>query len=164
MNYVDYELPSLLQIVGSEENVIEQINNTTYDAHSKEYCNLSVAQITEQPASKPYTCLVCMKTYTSKVSLMTHMRIHTDSGFQCEICMRKFSTKASRDIHYRSHNGEKPFKCDKCDKAFATNGNLKNHMLTHLSDKPFKCSICPEKSFKTKITKDARQVRWKGRS
>jgi len=151
MNFVDFELPSLLQITGSVESTTEETNGTICVADSKEFCNLSVPQITKQATSKPYTCLVCMKTYTSKVSLMTHMRIHTDTGYQCEVCMRKFSTKASRDIHYRSHNGQKPFKCDRCDKAFATNGNLKTHMLTHSSDKPFRCHVCPGKSFKTKV-------------
>lgn len=100
---------------------------------------------------KPFDCSFCPKTFSQLASKRYHEKIHTGvcSHF-CSFCERGFKSKASKDSHERSHTGERPFRCVNCKATFTSLITLKQHQIVHADgDSSFKCNIC-DKSFKRK--------------
>ncbi|XP_055371121.1 zinc finger protein 436-like [Condylostylus longicornis] len=122
---------------------------------------------------KQFECLVCHKIFISKVTLIEHIKIHTEN-FQCSKCMKEFDSEedfknhmdnehvSGKSIknqcpickkcftmlsalkdHMRVHSGEKPFICETCGRGFSQSTNLKQHTMRHSNTKPFKCAQCP---------------------
>ncbi|XP_071447439.1 zinc finger protein 260-like [Hetaerina americana] len=92
---------------------------------------------------KPYLCGLCLKGFKYKPHLRDHIRVHMgEKPYKCEICTRAFTMKGHLTEHRLTHSGTRPHKCEVCPKAFAQKANLKRHMLTHTDEKPHKCVIC----------------------
>ncbi|XP_034558480.1 zinc finger protein 85-like [Notolabrus celidotus] len=121
---------------------------------------------------KLFSCNICGKRCTNKVTLKLHMKIHSeDYVHPCKFCCVTFKTKADKITHERTHSiGQKPYKCPDCSERFATykkqrihlkihkdppqyrcshcgmefksEGYLQRHLFVHTGEKPHKCSVC----------------------
>jgi uncharacterized Zn-finger protein len=96
---------------------------------------------------KPFQCLICSKTLSSKDNLRSHIEtVHEKkTRFTCPHCPKAFYYKHTLQDHISSHtftnddttNSYRPFECDvdNCGKFFKTKGQLKQHQrVVHLSD------------------------------
>ncbi|XP_008417042.1 zinc finger protein 568-like [Poecilia reticulata] len=94
-------------------------------------------------SERPFSCLICGKSFTMAARLKVHMRIHSDEKpFSCPTCGKKLSSKASLSQHIRTHTGERPFSCLTCGKSFADRGCLSQHKKIHTGERPFSCTTC----------------------
>ena len=50
-----------------------------------------------------------------------------EKPFSCSFCQKSFSKKITLQIHERIHTGEKPYSCDTCEKRFARSFELTRH-------------------------------------
>ncbi|CAJ1084255.1 zinc finger protein OZF-like isoform X1 [Xyrichtys novacula] len=92
---------------------------------------------------KPFSCSECRHFFYQKVNLNKHMIIHTrEKLYDCPDCGKSLKTKENLMAHLRVHSGEKPFSCSECDAKFRTKKNLAQHMVVHTDEKPFHCSVC----------------------
>ena len=115
--------------------------------HSSNFPILSTSKENHTHTHNNFECQYCSKTFTQKISLVRHIRIHTgEKPFKCQYCSKSFSQKSNLKTHIRIHTGEKPFKCTFCDESFARKDYLTKHIQTHAKNKPFKCTFC-DKSF-----------------
>ena len=118
-------------------------------------------------------CKVCEKVFTSKPSLMGHMKTHKNILFVCgetscglvassvkqfnahqrthelvcNYCEKRFTRKCVLTTHMESvHLKKYNFSCDICDKQFYRNNDYQTHLNTHKGIKKFPCTEC-EKTF-----------------
>ena len=50
-----------------------------------------------------------------------------EKPFSCSFCQKSFSKKITLQIHERIHTGEKPYSCDTCEKRFTRSFELTRH-------------------------------------
>ncbi|XP_071442004.1 zinc finger protein 492-like [Hetaerina americana] len=91
----------------------------------------------------PYKCATCLRSFSRKGKLKSHMLIHTDEmPYKCEICLKGFHEKQLLECHMFSHSGKIPYKCEICEKMFTLKQRLKDHIRVHAMKKPHKCEVC----------------------
>ncbi len=96
---------------------------------------------------RPFTCLVCEKSFGLKQDLDRHYRrVHKNlMSIPKEEWPKEESTKTTR---------EKSFSCVLCDKLFYTKQHVDRHIKSvHMKLKPFSCTFC-DKSFAGKQDRD----------
>lgn len=104
-----------------------------------------------------FKCGFCNKTYKSRQSLKEHFRIaHSSnrSNSQCVVCHKTFTTKSTLLMHMKTHSGQKEYLCLYCPKAYTRAAYLRAHNVVHTGQekpRPFSCSQggC-DRSFPTK--------------
>ena len=85
---------------------------------------------------KPHQCTYCIKSFSVKSKLWTHMLVHSrKKSHQCSRCEKTFSESSSLNIHMVLHIREKPHKCTQCAKIFHVPSSLKTHMMVHVRAK-----------------------------
>ena len=81
---------------------------------------------------KPYTCEVCLQTFSDATYFQQHMRSPTgEKPYKCTVCSASFSQQGNLNTRFRTHSGEKPYKCECCPAKFATSANFKVHLRDH---------------------------------
>lgn len=92
---------------------------------------------------RPYSCKMCVQTFTSEAHLNVHLRTHMATRpFRCITCGRCFSNSSSLNVHERTHMIEKPYCCSVCAQTFSHLSSLKRHQRTHTGEKPYHCDVC----------------------
>ncbi|XP_037805679.1 zinc finger protein 665-like isoform X1 [Lucilia sericata] len=122
-------------------------------------------------------CYECGNTFSGRVQLSAHKRLHKERPFKCDQCDKAYPRQVELVIHMRSHTGEQPYACHLCDKRFAikvrltyhlqkhegithacsycsavydNRNKLKAHLFKH-TGMPYKCEYCPELGFDRRI-------------
>lgn len=77
-----------------------------------ERTHVCYSAIHQQTGERPYVCPYqeCLKTFTEKGNLNTHIRIHTgERPFECKVegCGMKFTTLGHLNDHSRSHKNDR---------------------------------------------------------
>ncbi|KAL2916580.1 hypothetical protein HK105_204013 [Polyrhizophydium stewartii] len=83
-------------------------------------------------AVKLFACPQCLKTFTRKYNLQSHLRCHTmERPFECHSCHATFVRKHDLQRHVRSlHTSVRPHTCPHCSLTFARSDGLKRHLET----------------------------------
>ena len=76
---------------------------------------------------KSFSC----KSFSQRITLMIHQRIHTEKPFTCDHCNKCYCKKSNLIMHQRIHTVEKAFPCDHCNKRFNQNTNLIRNQRIH---------------------------------
>ncbi|XP_016103352.1 gastrula zinc finger protein XlCGF7.1-like [Sinocyclocheilus grahami] len=78
----------------------------------------------------PFICAQCGKSFTLKVNLNSHIRIHSgERNYSCLQCGSSFFKNADLKRHLQTHSGEKPFSCSHCSKSFTRKeSNIQHHL------------------------------------
>ncbi len=107
-------------------------------------------------SSTSYTSFIFRDKRKPKKSLSSAKNIVSKKKpFMCMHCTKSFTSKNGLFIHTRSHTGEKPYSCDQCPKRFVSASNLRDHRMihwrekTHSKIKPFTCMHCTKLQVKT---------------
>lgn len=92
---------------------------------------------------KNYHCTICMKSYSQRSNLNTHINLkHTNNTrFECNICQKRFSRKCDFIKHKEIHKEKCLFACRKCNTSFRTKEYLQRHLNTH-DKKKYNCAFC----------------------
>ncbi|XP_073404005.1 uncharacterized protein [Dendrobates tinctorius] len=113
----------------------------------------NIKYLTTPTAKKPFSSAECEKSFSTKMSFVTHpkmdievvrqKRVHTRmEPSSCSECGKYFASKSKLVIHQRTHTGEKPYSCTECGKCFASKSKLATHQRTHTGEKKYSCTEC----------------------
>ncbi|XP_029311426.1 zinc finger protein 84-like [Cottoperca gobio] len=111
------------------------------DNDVKQECDLNMP-LKILKVKKPFKCPVCMSTFSSKKTMVRHIKKHPEDNlslYQCQFCDRYFCHKSEFIIHTRTHTGTKPYKCQGCEKSFDERDSLLVHRQQHTEEKPYWC-------------------------
>ena len=93
-------------------------------------------------------CEICNKSFSSKLTLENHMKIHNDERtYECDACDKKFVCDSHLRNHKKTHETDQnSVKCPHCEKTVANLGNLQRHIRSahfeHSDMKQFACETC----------------------
>lgn len=99
-------------------------------------------------------CEICGAIYTGITQLRDHQQKHSDEKLHtCTVCDTSYSSKLYLERHLRMHLGFKQFKCDYngCSEAYYSKSELWRHKQNHMGNikKPhYKCIHCCRRFFR----------------
>lgn len=96
----------------------------------------------------PYRCSLCIKPFSQKSGLNTHMKTHSqETPHKCQTCGKSFKLKGNLTVHLRVHTGERPYRCFLCDKAYSQRANLSSHIKSHTEETLQRSSVSRQWTF-----------------
>lgn len=117
------------------------------DADQNETLEISIriedSQLVTHGEQKRWQCHMCVKSYTTKHNLVTHILDH--SGIKphcCMVCGKYFKQLSHLNTHMLTHDNIKPHICKTCNKGFTQISHLKRHHAVHMTSKPYVCDVC----------------------
>ncbi|KAH7716997.1 DNA integrity scanning protein, partial [Aphelenchoides avenae] len=80
-------------------------------------------------SSKQHQCTICLRAYTSKERLRSHMLVHIkQERLLCTTCGKGFRNEVALNKHLVVHSSEKQFKCELCTTTFKHRVTMMRHM------------------------------------
>ncbi|XP_063899312.1 zinc finger protein 718 [Helicoverpa armigera] len=115
---------------------------------------------------KEHYCTTCGVGYTSRKSLLAHLRNsgnHQERSYECVICNRSCPNERSLNSHMSSvHSSSKDFGCSTCGAKYASRKSLVRHVGTHTARPQPSKAVCHHcgNSFKgkSKLNRHLREV------
>uniref|UniRef100_A0A1A9WFY8 Protein krueppel n=1 Tax=Glossina brevipalpis TaxID=37001 RepID=A0A1A9WFY8_9MUSC len=151
-NLISQEEPSTgPDNVGAPTTEITGLEFNIKNTYLCQYCDMAFKTQLEcsqhevkHDASTPYICSFCPKRFSSRQSLIAHIRETHDSDrpYVCANCNKGFCRRSDLKKHTIVHTGVRPFSCPICMKSFSRNTNLTKHMRVHSSVKSYGCKYC----------------------
>ncbi|XP_037765187.1 mitofusin-1 isoform X5 [Chelonia mydas] len=88
-------------------------------------------------------CRVCKESFSSKVLLIEHVKIHEEDPYICKYCDYKtviFENLSQHiaDTHFNDHL----YWCEQCDVQFSSSSELYLHFQEHSCDEQYLCQFC----------------------
>ncbi|XP_024243192.1 zinc finger protein 646 [Oncorhynchus tshawytscha] len=92
---------------------------------------------------RPFTCIICNRSYRHAGSLLNHKNTHKSGHFSCTFCSKPFSNPMALRNHTRIHTQKKKHFCLTCGKVFRLASILHNHQKVHTRvANHFSCPEC----------------------
>lgn len=79
--------------------------------------------------SKQHQCKICLRAFTNRGRLRSHMRVHIkQERVVCITCGKSYQDNSALMNHQAVHSSEKPFKCERCTTTFKYQSTMLKHM------------------------------------
>ncbi|XP_056631842.1 zinc finger protein 420 [Diorhabda sublineata] len=117
--------------------------------------------IKNHSGTRPYTCLMCNKDFTTKWNLKLHKWTHasrTTKPYKCDQCKGAFIRESDYIAHMNSHKSVRPYTCNYCGAQFIRKYNCLRHVKEHENDKTFSCTVCGKSFHRSYYLKDHMRV------
>ncbi|XP_073538194.1 uncharacterized protein [Phyllobates terribilis] len=102
-----------------------------------------VKNLTALTEKKPFSTVECEKSFSLKMSFVTHPKNHIEEKrFSSSECGKYFNPKLELVRQKRVQAREKPYSCAECGKCFASKSKLATHQRIHAGEKLYSCSVC----------------------
>lgn len=86
-----------------------------------------------------YTCKICEKWFTSRITLSKHRLWHHKETFglfkfNCNFCPYASDNVTNFRKHAAVHSRDRPFACNICGNRFSTQASLNIHIIIHIGE------------------------------
>ncbi|KAM9378596.1 mitofusin-1-like [Phaethornis superciliosus] len=114
------------------------------DFNSKYFSDLKQHMILKhKTCTDTHVCKVCKESFSSKVQLIEHVKLHEEDPYICKYCDYKtviFENLSQHiaDTHFNDHL----YWCEQCDVQFSSSSELYLHFQEHSCDEQYLCQFC----------------------
>ena len=124
-----------------------------------EGCSTVTEDLLNQRRNKQFNCEFCLKIFTSKYTLDSHVkRVHgiptnfegnptqiaTLEGHKCETCGKRYLNKSGLKRHVKEAHGENRYECTECGQFFPVKHSLERHIVNVHHPVRHTCPICKD--------------------